>query len=386
LKITDTRSFATRCIHGGQSPESVTGAVMPPIFQTSTYAQESPGKHKGYEYSRTHNPTRQALERNLAALENGQFAHAFASGCAAATALLMALKSGDEILALDDLYGGTRRLFTQVFKNFNLNFSFGDFSTLDNFDRLFKPTSRMVWLESPSNPLLKLCDIRAIAERCHAAGATLVVDNTFASPALQNPLDLGADIVLHSTTKYIGGHSDVIGGALITNNAEWSEKLAFLSNSLGNIPGPWDAFLTLRGLKTLDIRMKAHSENALFIAESLKMHKKISHVYYPGLKEHPQHALAQKQMRGFSGMLSFVVTGGEEEARRICEKTRIFTCAESLGGVESLIEHPSSMTHASIPKETRAAIGIDDGLVRLSVGIENKMELLEDVLKAIESR
>lgn len=359
---------------------------MPPIFQTSTYAQESPGKHKGYEYSRTHNPTRQALERNLAALENGQFAHAFASGCAAATALLMALKSGDEILALDDLYGGTRRLFTQVFKNFNLNFSFGDFSTLDNFDRLFKPTSRMVWLESPSNPLLKLCDIRAIAERCHAAGATLVVDNTFASPALQNPLDLGADIVLHSTTKYIGGHSDVIGGALITNNAEWSEKLAFLSNSLGNIPGPWDAFLTLRGLKTLDIRMKAHSENALFIAESLKMHKKISHVYYPGLKEHPQHALAQKQMRGFSGMLSFVVTGGEEEARRICEKTRIFTCAESLGGVESLIEHPSSMTHASIPKETRAAIGIDDGLVRLSVGIENKMELLEDVLKAIESR
>lgn len=384
MKTSHEKSFDTLCIHAGQKPESTTGAVMMPIFQTSTYAQESPAKHKGYEYSRTHNPTRQALERNLAALENARFGFCFASGCAATSMIMMGLNPSDHIIAMDDLYGGTRRLFSKVFERFGLEFSFVDLSD-EALEKHIKANTKMVWLESPSNPLLKLVDIQKIANLCKAKNILLVVDNTFATPALQNPIDLGADLVVHSTTKYIGGHSDVVGGAILTNNDQWAEKIAFLSNSVGAIPAPWDCFLVLRGVKTLHLRMKRHSENASIIAKSLGLNKHISQVYFPGLEDSPQFDLMKKQMRGPSGMVSFVVKGGEAEARKICERTQLFTCAESLGGVESLIEHPASMTHASIPKEQRKLIGIDDGLVRLSVGIECPHDLWHDLQQAIES-
>lgn len=384
MKTTDIKSFDTLCIHAGQKPEPVTGAVMMPIFQTSTYAQESPAKHKGYEYSRTHNPTRQALERNLAALENAQHGFCFSSGCAATTIIMMGLNPGDHVLALDDLYGGTRRLFTKVFDRFGIKFSFADLSA-DDIDRHLLPNTKMIWLETPSNPLLKLVDIKSICEKAKAKNILVVVDNTFATPALQTPIDLGADLVVHSTTKYIGGHSDVVGGAILTNNDEWAEKIAFLSNSVGAIPAPWDCFLVLRGIKTLHLRMKRHSENATIIAQNLLTNKHISEVYFPGLENNRQFALMKSQMRGPSGMVSFVVKGGEAQAKKICEQTQLFTCAESLGGVESLIEHPSSMTHASIPKETRKLIGIDDGLVRISVGIECPHDLWQDLKHAIES-
>ena len=384
MKTAHDLSFATNCIHAGQKPEGLTGAVMPPIFQTSTYAQSSPATHKGYEYSRTHNPTRTALEKNLSALEYAQFAHCFSSGCAATTIIMLGLNPQDHVLAMDDLYGGTRRLFSNIFQRFGINFSFGDLSNLNNLEKFVTNKTKIIWLESPSNPLLKLIDIQAVGEFAKQKNIMLVVDNTFATPALQNPLLLGAHIVVHSTTKYIGGHSDVIGGAIMTNNQEWSEKIAFLSNAVGAIPAPWDCFLVHRGLKTLDVRMKQHCENALFIAKSLSDHRQVAQVFYPGLVSHPQFELASKQMRGASGMISFVLKGKEAQARQVCEKTRLFTCAESLGGVESLIEHPSSMTHASLSPQTRQEIGIDDGLVRISVGIENKYDLWKDLEQAIQ--
>lgn len=384
MKISDTKDFFTQCIHAGQRPEEITGAVMTPVFQTSTYAQKSPAQHKGYEYSRSHNPTRTALEESLRALEHAQFGFCFSSGCSAATILMLGLNPGDHVIALDDLYGGTRRLFSRVFERFGLQFTFMDLTNLDCLSQAITEKTKMIWLESPSNPLLKLVDIKGVSERAKSNNIMVVVDNTFATPALQNPLLLGADIVVHSTTKYIGGHSDVVGGAIMTNNPLWAEKIAFLSNSVGAVPAPWDCFLTLRGVKTLGIRMKQHCENASFISERLKNHPQVTKVYFPGDLDHPQYELAQRQMSGPSGMISFIVKGGETQARKICEKTRLFTCAESLGGVESLIEHPSSMTHASIPKEARLAIGIDDGLIRLSVGIENKNDLWLDIEQAIE--
>lgn len=381
----DGLKFETLCIHAGQQPESVTGAVMTPVFQTSTYAQESPAKHKGYEYSRTQNPTRKVLEDNLAALEQAKFGFCFSSGCAATTVLMLALNPGDHVVAMDDLYGGTRRLFEKVFQRFGIVFSFVDLSNVTSLDRAITKNTKMIWLETPSNPLLKLVDIKAVSERAKANHIVVVVDNTFATPALQNPIVEGADLVVHSTTKYIGGHSDVVGGAILTNHEAWAEKLAFLSNSIGGVPAPWDCFLVLRGIKTLHLRMERHSENASFIAENLAGHQNISQVYFPGLKSHPHFELAKRQMRGSSGMVSFVVKGGEAQARRICERTRLFTCAESLGGVESLIEHPASMTHASIAKPERQKIGIDDGLVRISVGIEDSGDLWSDLEQAIES-
>jgi len=384
MKTADDLSFATKCIHAGQKPEALTGAVMTPIFQTSTYAQSSPGLHKGYEYSRSHNPTRTALEKNLSALEHAQFAHCFSSGCAATTIIMLALNPGDHVVALDDLYGGTRRLFVHIFQRFGINFSFGDLSNPRILEQLVTPQTKLIWLESPSNPLLKLIDIKTIGEFAKHHNITLVVDNTFATPALQSPLLLGADIVVHSTTKYIGGHSDVVGGAIMTNDQSWSEKFAYLSNAVGAVPAPMDCFLVLRGAKTLNLRMKQHCENALFIAKNLSDHRQVSRVIYPGLPSHPQFDLASRQMLGGSGMISFIVKGQEVQARQICEKTKLFTCAESLGGVESLIEHPSSMTHASIPAETRHSIGIEDGLVRLSVGIENKDDLWRDLEQAIQ--
>jgi cystathionine gamma-lyase len=383
MKISDALNFATKCIHSGQRPEAITGAVMTPVFQTSTYAQESPAKHKGYEYSRTQNPTRKALEDNLSALEHAAHGFGFSSGCAAATVLMLGLNPGDHVIALDDLYGGTRRLFTKVFERFGLSFTFTDLVDLKALEQAITPKTKMIWLETPSNPLLKLVDIKAVCERAKNNHIEVSVDNTFATPALQNPLLLGADLVVHSTTKYIGGHSDVVGGAIMTNNAAWADKIAFLSNSIGAIPAPWDCFLTLRGTKTLSVRMKQHCENASFIAEGLKDHPQVKKVFFPGDKNHPQYDLACRQMSGPSGMISFIVKGGETQARQICEKTRLFTCAESLGGVESLIEHPSSMTHASIPPEARRAIGIDDGLIRLSVGIEDKNDLWLDLEQAI---
>lgn len=383
MKTAQELSFATKCIHAGQAPEGLTGAIMTPIFQTSTYAQKSPSEHKGYEYSRSHNPTRTALEKNLSALEHAHFGHCFSSGCAATTIILLGLNPGDHVVAMDDLYGGTRRLFVHVFERFGIKFSFGDLSQLNNLDGLINSKTKLIWLETPSNPLLKLVDIQAIAQRIKGRNISMVVDNTFATPALQNPLLEGADLVVHSTTKYIGGHSDVVGGAIMTNDQAWSEKIAYLSNAVGGVPAPLDCFLVLRGAKTLQVRMKQHCENALYIARNLSDHRLVSQVYYPGLPSHPHYELAQRQMSGPSGMVSFVVKGGEAQARQICEKTQLFTCAESLGGVESLIEHPSSMTHASIPQETRLMIGIDDGLIRLSVGIEDKDDLWRDLEQAI---
>lgn len=385
MKTTKELDFDTQCIHGGQEPESTTGAVMMPIFQTSTYAQRSPGQHQGYEYSRTHNPTRKALERSLAKLEQARFAFCFSSGCTAATVVMLALKPGDHVIALDDIYGGTRRLFEKVFARFGIDFSFIDLSHTDNLEKALRKNTKLLWLESPSNPLLKLCDIKALAKIAKPIGIDVAVDNTFATPALQNPLTLGADLVIHSTTKYIGGHSDVVGGAILVNDQSWAEKIAFLSNSTGGVPAPWDCFLVLRGIKTLALRMERHSQNAQWIAERLSEHGLVDRVYYPGLRSHAQFALAQEQMRNSSGMVSFVLRGDARKAIQVCENTKLFTCAESLGGVESLIEHPASMTHASIDWAERQRIGIDDGLVRLSVGIENKEDLWRDLEQAIES-
>jgi cystathionine beta-lyase/cystathionine gamma-synthase len=378
-----TPGFSTRAIHAGQKPDPATGAVVVPIYQTSTYAQEAVGKHRGYEYSRTGNPTRAALEQCIAALEGGSHGLAFASGMAAEAAVMQLLKPGDHTLAVDDLYGGSYRLFRRVLEPLGLTFSFVDGSDLAVVEKALTDRTRLVWVESPTNPLLKLVDIAAVSKLAHSRQALLVVDNTFMSPYFQRPLSLGADIVVHSATKYLGGHSDVIGGTLVVNRDDLYERLAFLQNAVGGVPGPMDAWLVLRGLKTLAVRMREHDRNARLVAAFLSEHPKVARVFYPGLPKNPQRELAQRQMSGFGGMISFEVKGGLEPARRVVERTQLFTLAESLGGVESLIELPAAMTHASIPAETRRAHGVADGLVRLSVGIEDVADLISDLDQAL---
>jgi cystathionine beta-lyase/cystathionine gamma-synthase len=378
-----TPGFSTRAIHVGQKPDPATGAVVVPIYQTSTYAQDAVGKHRGYEYSRTANPTRAALEQCIAALEGGSHGLAFASGMAAEAAVMQLLKPGDHTLAVDDLYGGSYRLFRRVLEPMGLTFSFVDGSDLTAVEKALTARTRMVWVESPTNPLLKLVDIEAVSKLAHAKQALLVVDNTFMSPYFQRPLSLGADIVVHSATKYLGGHSDVIGGTLVVNKDDLFERLAFLQNAVGGVPGPMDAWLVLRGLKTLAIRMREHDRNARLVAAFLSDHPKVARVFYPGSPKNPQRELAQRQMSGFGGMISFEVKGGLEPARRVVERTQLFTLAESLGGVESLIELPAAMTHASIPAETRRAHGVADGLVRVSVGIEDVADLISDLDRAL---
>jgi cystathionine gamma-lyase len=370
--------FATLAIHAGQEADPATGATVVPIYATSTYTQEAPGKHKGYEYSRTGNPTRAALENCLAALEAGERGLAFASGLAATTAVLALLKPGDEVAAAADLYGGTYRLLERVFKPWGLVARYTDDPSPAGFARIITSATRLVWIETPTNPLLQILDIAAIAELAHKAGAPLAVDNTFASPYLQQPLALGADLVVHSTTKYLGGHSDVVGGAVV-GRRDLLQPIAFYQNSAGGVPGPFDAWLTLRGLKTLAIRMDRHCANARALAPWLAEQPGVRRVYYPGLPSHPGHELARRQMRDFGGMISISLKGGKEAALRLLTRTRLFSLAESLGGVESLISHPATMTHASIPAEIRQARGIDDGLVRLSVGIEDVEDLREDL-------
>jgi len=377
--------LGTLAIHAGQSPDPSTGAVMPPIYATSTYAQSSPGVHQGFEYSRTHNPTRFAYERCVAGLEGGTRGFAFASGLAATSTLLELLDSGDHVVAMDDLYGGTYRLFERVRRrSAGLDFSFVDMTDPAKFEAAITPKTKLVWIETPTNPLLKIVDIAAIAAIAKKRGLLVAVDNTFASPALQRPLEHGADIVMHSATKYLNGHSDMVGGMLVAgDNAELAEQLAFLQNSVGAVQGPFDSFLALRGLKTLHLRMKAHCENAQALAEWLQSHPRIEAVIYPGLASHPHHALAQRQMDGFGGMLSVRVKGGLDGAKRFCERLELFTLAESLGGVESLVNHPAIMTHASIPPARRAELGIADDLVRLSVGVETLGDLRADLDHAL---
>ena len=378
----------TLAIHAGQSPEPSTGAVMTPIFLTSTYAQSGPGEHKGFEYSRTQNPTRFALEHNLAALEGGAWGLAFNSGVAASTAVLSSLDSGDHVVAGDDLYGGSYRLFEKVFRRLGLAFTYVDARDPAAVARAIGPKTRLCWIETPTNPLLRLADIRAIAKACRPRGVRLCVDNTFMSPFFQRPLDLGADLVVHSTTKYLNGHSDVIGGAVIGRDPELRSRLAFLQNSIGGSQSAFDSFLVLRGTKTLAVRMRRHQENALAVARWLERRSEVAAVIYPGLRSHPQHALARRQMSGYGGMLSFSFREGRgvlDRARRFLSALRVFTCAESLGGVESLAEHPALMTHASIPAERRRALGINDGLVRLSVGIEHPDDLIADLDQAMRA-
>lgn len=376
--------FATKAIHAGVSPDPSTGAIMTPIYQTSTYVQEAPGKHKGYEYSRTHNPTRTALQNALAALENAKHGICYASGLAATDALLKLFQPGDEIVATNDLYGGTYRIFTKVFEGFGLKFRFVDLSDASQMETVFSEKTKMLWLETPTNPLLRLIDVEAYAKAAKSRGVLTVVDNTFASPYLQNPLDLGADIVMHSVTKYLGGHSDTVMGAIMLNDDALAQRLAFIQNACGAVPGPQDCFLVLRGLKTLHLRMQRHCENARRVAEFLQSHPKVGKVYYPGLENHPGHDLAKRQMRDFGGMLSFELKGDDyDEAVRVMSSFHVFSLGESLGGVESLCTHPASMTHASIPKEERAKSGLKDTLIRLSVGVEDAEDLVDDLRQAI---
>jgi cystathionine gamma-lyase len=377
--------FATRAIHVGQEPDAATGAVIVPIYQTSTYAQSEVGVHKGFDYSRTANPTRAALEACLASLDNGRYGLAFASGMAAEDTLLHLFASGEHVVACDDVYGGTFRLFHRVLERFGLRFTFVDATRIENVATAIEDRTRLIWLESPTNPLLKLIDISAVARLAHQHDIIVAVDNTFASSYCQRPLDLGADIVHYSTTKYMGGHSDVVGGALVTASDDLYERLKFLQNAVGGVPGAFDSWLVLRGLKTLAVRMRQHTANALQIGCFLEQHARVKRVYYPGLESHPQHDLARRQMvGGFGGMLSFEIHGGVEAAREVARRTRLFTLAESLGGVESLIELPALMTHASLPAARRAEIGIDDGLIRLSVGIEEVEDLTRDLVQALE--
>jgi cystathionine gamma-lyase len=379
--------FETKVIHAGQAPDPQTGAVMTPIYATSTYAQSSPGEHKGFDYARTRNPTRDALEGCIAALELGDAAFAFASGMASIATVLELLDSGSHIVAMHDLYGGSYRILERVRKrSSNIQTTFTDLSNLDNLEKAIRPNTRMVWIESPTNPLLKLVDLEAVAAVARKRGLLTVCDNTFASPYIQRPLEHGIDIVVHSTTKYLNGHSDVIGGAaVIGKNPDLKERLSFLQNALGSIPSPFDAFLTLRGIKTLALRMERHCANGLAVAAFLEKHARVEKVYYPGLPSHPQHALAKRQMNGrYGGMVTAVLKGGLGTSRKFLERCELFTLAESLGGVESLIEHPAIMTHASLPEDVRADLGIDEGLVRLSVGIENVDDLLQELKNALE--
>jgi cystathionine gamma-lyase len=373
----------TLAIHAGQEPDPTTGAIMTPIYQTSTYVQESPGVHRGWEYSRTHNPTRRALGDCMAALEGGLFGSVFASGCAATTTVIQTLSAGDHVVACDDLYGGTYRLFTKVMARFGIRFTFVDLTNPENLDGALEDATKLVWVETPTNPLLKLVDIAAICERAHAHGAKVAVDNTFMTPVFQQPLALGADLVVHSMTKYINGHSDVVAGVVVTNDAEFDAEIKFIQNSAGAILGPMDSFLVLRGIKTLGVRMRAHAAAASTIADYLHAHPKIERVVYPGHDSHPQYELAQRQMSGPGGMITCILKGGLEPSRRFLENTKLFALAESLGGVESLIEHPAIMTHASVPADVRKTLGITDGLVRLSVGIEDIEDLLEDLERAL---
>lgn len=378
--------FSTRAIHMGGEPTKPTGAVAVPIYQVSTFRQSEPGVEGEYAYGRTSNPTRTALESNLAALEEGQYCLAFASGMAAiTTAVLSLLRKGDHVLAVEDLYGGTRRLFDRIMRNFGIEFSYVEGTNLDQFEAGFRPETKMVWIETPTNPLLKIVDITGTAKIAHDHNALLVVDNTFMSPYLQQPLKLGADIVMHSTTKYLGGHSDLIGGALVLSDPALHEKARFAQNAVGAIPGPLDCWLVLRGVKTLAVRMDRHCSNAHKIAEFLEGHSKVLRVMYPGLPTHPQHELAQKQMTGFGGMISFHLRGNFESCKRLFKQLKIFTVAESLGGVESLIEHPASMTHASVPEEERDRVGVTDSLIRLSVGIEDAEDLISDLSTALDN-
>ena len=376
--------FNSQTIHGGQSPDKAYGAVMPPIYQTSTYAQTTPGGHQGFEYSRTHNPTRQALERALASIEAGKHGLAFASGLAAMDAVMKLLKPGDEVISTNDLYGGSYRLFTKIFEDFGLRFRFVDMNNVDDVAAAIGPNTKMMWVETPTNPMMNVVDIAALSAVAKAQNILLAVDNTFASPYLQQPLIMGADIVMHSATKYLAGHSDVVLGSLVVNNDELHERLAFIQNASGAVPGPMDSFLTLRGIKTLHVRMERHCQNGQLIAKYLEQHPKIEKVYWPGFAHHRNHAIAKKQMRDFGGMLSFVPKGANKAtAIAIIEKLQLFTLAESLGGVESLAGHPASMTHASIPKTVREESGVVDALIRLSVGIEDAQDLIDDLEHAI---
>jgi cystathionine gamma-lyase/cystathionine beta-lyase/cystathionine gamma-lyase/homocysteine desulfhydrase len=375
--------FATDAIHVGQEPDPATGAIVVPIYQTSTFVQEELGKHKGYEYARTSNPTRAALERNLAALERGRFALAFASGMAAINALMSLFKSGNHIVAGRNLYGGTFRLFERILKDFGLTFTYVDTTSLGEVSRALRPKTRMLYIETPTNPIMEITDISAVAALAHQHGLLLAVDNTFMSPYFQRPLELGADLVVHSTTKYLNGHSDGVGGAVVLNDAPLAERLKFIQNAAGAVLGPFDSWLVLRGVKTLAVRMRQHNENGLAVAQYLQKHPKVQKVHYPGLPSHAQHALARKQMSGFGGMLSFE-TGSLENARTILKSVKLCSLAESLGGVETLISHPATMTHASVPAEERQRLGITDGLVRISVGIEDVEDLIADLKQALD--
>ncbi|WP_224997948.1 cystathionine gamma-synthase [Cesiribacter sp. SM1] len=376
--------FGTKAIHAGVEPDPATGSIMTPIYQTSTYAQESPGRHKGYEYSRTHNPTRTALQKSLAALENGKWGLCFSSGLAAIDTLLKLFKAGDEIISTDDLYGGSYRIFKRVYEDFGLKFHFVPMQDMDAIRSKINANTRMIWVETPTNPLMNIIDIEACAKLAKEHNLLLAVDNTFCSPYLQRPLDLGADIVMHSVTKYIGGHSDVVMGALVLNDDAIFERLSFLQNACGAVPGPQDCFLVLRGIKTLHIRMQRHCENGRKVAEYLEQHPKVGKVYWPGLPNHPNHEVARKQMHDFGGMISFTLKGDVmEDAIGVLERFKFFTLAESLGGVESLCGHPATMTHASIPRADRDRIGLKDSLIRLSVGIEDIEDLLADLEQAI---
>ncbi|SMD35096.1 cystathionine gamma-lyase [Reichenbachiella faecimaris] len=376
--------FGTKAIHAGVEPDPTTGAIMTPIYQTSTYVQPSPGQHKGYEYSRTQNPTRDALQNNLAALENAKHGLCFASGLAATDAILKLLKPGDEVLASNDLYGGTYRIFTKIYQDFGIKFKFIDMRDLTRISEHFSNKIKMVWAETPSNPMMNIIDIKGLSGVCKKFGSMFCVDNTFATPFLQNPLDLGADVVLHSVTKYLAGHSDVVMGCLMTNHDVLKEKLAFIQNSSGAVTGPQDCFLALRGIKTLHVRMQRHCENGRRVAHFLKSHPKVGEVYWPGFEEHKNHDIAKKQMRDFGGMISFVLKNDKiADAIKVMENLKLFALAESLGGVESLCGHPASMTHAAIPREERIKAGLKDSLIRLSVGIEDVEDLIADLEKAL---
>jgi cystathionine gamma-lyase len=375
--------FSTRAVHAGQTPDPATGAIMTPVYLTSTYVQEYPEKHKGYDYARTVHPTRDALQKNLASLEGAAFGLCFASGMAATSTVIEALSSGDHVVCGNDLYGGTYRVFTQVFARFGVDFTFVDTTDLKAVQAAFMPKTKLVWIETPSNPLLKITDIRALALLAHGQKSKLIVDNTFASPALQRPLALGADVVVHSTTKYLGGHSDVVGGAILTSDEALHKEYKFLQNAVGAVPGPLDCFLLLRSTKTLLLRVERHCVNAMIVAKHLLAHPEVAKVYYPGLPTHPGHAIAKAQMSGFGGMISVELKGDMERAKRMISSCRIFSLAESLGGVESLIGHPASMTHGSIPAEERRKAGLTDGLIRLSVGIEDPADLTADLDSAL---
>lgn len=377
--------FATKAIHAGVHPDESTGAIMTPIYQTSTYVQDGVGNHKGYEYSRTLNPTRHALEKNIAAIENGRFGAAFGSGLAAIDCVVKMLSPGDEVISTNDLYGGTYRLFTTIFAKYGIQFHFVDMSNASNIENYITTNTKLIWVETPTNPMMNIVDIEAVSQIAKKAGAILAVDNTFATPYLQTPIDLGADIVMHSATKYLGGHSDVVMGILVTDNEEISREMYRIQNSTGAITAPMDSFLVLRGIKTLHLRVQRHCENGAEIAHWLVKHPKVDKVYWPGFVTHPNHTIAKKQMRDFGGMISFTLKGNNiEDARTLVKKVAVFALAESLGGVESLIGHPATMTHASIPKEEREKIGIVDSLIRLSVGVEDVEDLIADLEQALD--